>query len=95
MNNCMPSCEFDVRIDRKTVFGNPFRIESEEQRNYILDEHKKYFYERVKNNADFENNIKQLMQIYKRNRLLNLFCWCYPKRCHAETIKEYILANAD
>ena len=93
MNDCMPSCEFDVRVDRKTIFGNPFRIEDESQRDYVLDNHKKYFYERIKNDTDFKNNINQLIQIYKIYGHLNLFCWCYPKRCHAETIKEYILDN--
>ena len=39
---------FDVRVDRKTIFGNPFRIEDESLRDDALDKYQDYFYERIK-----------------------------------------------
>jgi hypothetical protein len=36
------------------------------------------------------NELKRLIDIYKKHGRLRLFCWCAPKKCHAETIKELI-----
>lgn len=85
---------FDVRVDRKTIFGNLFKIIDESERDQKLDQYEEYFRERTKNDADFRGEVEQLIEIYRKYKKLNLFCWCYPKRCHSETIKRYILQAA-
>ncbi len=32
-----------------------------------------------------------LQTLYQEHGKLRLFCWCSPKKCHAETIRDYIL----
>ncbi|MDR1982931.1 MAG: DUF4326 domain-containing protein [Holosporaceae bacterium] len=91
LRNVYPVNEFDVRVDRKTVFGNPFHMTTESQRNCICDQYEEYFQSRVENNVAFRQAIDELIYLYKKHGILNLFCWCYPKRCHAETIRAYIL----
>ena len=91
MNYSTPSYAFDVRVDRKTIFGNPFRIEDESLRDDALDRYQTYFYERIKKDLEFRNEAEKLLRLYEKYGTLNLFCWCFPKRCHSETIKEYII----
>lgn len=83
--------EYDIRVDRKSVFGNPFYMNNEKERDIVCNKYEKYFYTQIKSNKTFKNEIDKLVNIYKKCGQLNLFCWCYPKRCHAETIKNYIL----
>lgn len=94
MDDVMPSDEneFDVRVDRKTIFGNPFRINDESERDQMLDKYEEYFHERVKNDPEFRDAANHLVDLYKKHGKLNFFCWCYPKRCHSETIRAYILS---
>jgi hypothetical protein len=82
---------YDVRVDRKSVLGNPFYMKDESKRNEVCDKYSIYFYNKIKNNDEaFINELHRLLNIYKKYGKLNLFCWCYPKRCHAEVIKNYI-----
>lgn len=57
MNDVLPKYELDVRVDRKTIFGNPFRINDESERDAMLDQYEKYFYERVENDIEFKNAV--------------------------------------
>ena len=91
MDYSTPYYECDVRVDRKTIFGNPFRIEDESLRNDALDKYQVYFYDRIKKDLEFRNEAEKLLRLYEKYGMLNLFCWCFPKRCHSETIKEYII----
>ena len=75
----------------KTIFGNPFRIEDESLRDDALDRYQAYFYERIKKDLEFQNEAEKLLCLYEKHGTLNLFCWCFPKRCHSETIREYII----
>lgn len=88
-----PTEPYDVKICRlKSVLGNPFVLHNEDERDYVCDEYEKYFYEQIENkNIEFIDELNRLIDIYNKYKKLNLFCFCYPKRCHAETIKEYIL----
>ncbi|MBO7454387.1 MAG: DUF4326 domain-containing protein [Alphaproteobacteria bacterium] len=88
-----PYYEFDVRVDRKTIFGNPFRIDDESLRDCVLDKYQSYFHERIKKDVEFRNVVEKLLYIYEKHGRINLFCWWFPKRCHLETIKEYILSK--
>jgi len=87
-----PTKPWDVRVDRASVLGNPFYMKSEFERNYICDEYKTYFYAAMRADINCLTEIGRLISIYKHHGELNLFCWCTPKRCHAETIRDYIQA---
>lgn len=87
---------YDVRVDRASVLGNPFKMFDESQRDLVCTRYYKYFYNKVnardlKKNKTFIEEIQRLYSIYKKYGRLRLFCWCYPKRCHAETIKNFVL----
>ena len=87
-----PCEEWQVRVDRSSVLGNPFYMASEAQRNEVCDKYDAYFKEKVASGDEaFMNELRRLYKIAKRFGKLELYCWCFPKRCHAETIKKFLL----
>lgn len=83
--------EYDVRVDRSSVLGNKFYMKDETFRNEVCDKYEIYFNEKIRNNDElFLKELRRLYCIYKKYGKLRLFCWCYPRRCHAETIKKFL-----
>lgn len=83
---------YDIRVDRfNKVLGNKFFMQSEADRDRVCDLYKAWFTEQVKcKNELVLNELRRIYRIYKKYGKLRLFCWCAPKRCHAETIKEFL-----
>ena len=84
--------EYDVRVDRANpILGNRFRMTSESDRDKVCDMYEVWFNEQLaKQNEVLLNELRRLYVIYKRCGKLRLFCWCAPKRCHAETIRNFL-----
>ena len=79
---------FDVYIGRAGkgkdgYFGNPFPLLKGEERGSTLDNYKKYFFERIEKDIEFKEKILSL-------RGKTLGCFCKPKPCHGDIIKEYL-----
>ncbi len=79
-----------IRVDRKTELGNPFIMNGEDERNIVCEKYKKYFYNMLDNKQYWF--IEELKHIYKtaKRHDVALGCWCHPKRCHAEIIRDFI-----
>lgn len=81
-----------VRCDRgHSVLCNPFRVTSEDKRNESCDRFQAYFDRKVqvKTDASFMNSLRQIYQLALQQDV-TLACWCYPKRCHTQTIKAFL-----
>lgn len=68
----------DVKVDRSTKWGNPFRIGVDGNRNHVCDLYEHWF-----EHAEYLN-IKELKDA------LRLGCHCSPQRCHADYLKTQI-----
>lgn len=90
LRNCKPTEAWDFRVDRGTVVGNPFYMKDESKRDEVCDKYEEYFEKQRVENVDFLAYLTKLVLTYAAYGKLNLFCWCAPKRCHAETIKKYV-----
>lgn len=74
-----------MSIDRRTVFGNPFRLHKDGgtyTRMESIEEYKGYFATRILNDRSFRQQVEQL-------RGETLACWCVPKGCHGNVILAY------
>lgn len=88
----------EIACDRTTVFGNPYdhnRLGI--TRDECCDKFKEYFYNKLRN-PDFRDKVKSL-----KGKKLGCWCKCQPhcgnpkcisRRCHVETIVEYLESNA-
>ena len=65
-----------VRVDRATVWGNPFHMYSEDDREKVCAHFEAYAEKRVTDDPTWLEPL----------RGKDLACWCAPKRCHAETL---------
>lgn len=87
-----PKQEWDVKVDRGTPLGNPFYMKSERERDSVCDKYHILLLDQIKKcNQDILDELYGLRGIYSLFGELNLFCWCAPKRCHAETIIDALL----
>lgn len=70
-----------VRVDRITPYGNPFKVGVDGNRDTVCNMFEDYARQRLQTEPHWLDPLKGK----------NLACWCYPKRCHAETLMR--LAN--
>jgi len=82
----------DFRADRSTALGNPFYMNRESERELVCDQYEAYFLGNL--NPDvapvgFLSELDKILQAAKKGDI-TIGCWCAPKRCHCDTIKEYI-----
>lgn len=80
-----------IKVDRSNkILGNQFKMNNEKERNLVCDNYEKWFESQIKNKNEVV--LRELRQIYKLalKQDIALGCWCYPKRCHAITIKRFL-----
>ena len=90
LRNEKPNNAYDFKVDRSSVLGNPYYMFDECMRDDVCIKYEMYFYKKLKTDAAFKAELVKILRAYKQYGKVNLFCWCYPKRCHAETIKKWL-----
>lgn len=93
LRNTKPSNPYDIVVCRgKSSLGNPFILHNEEDRNKVCDDYEEWLHKQIReNNRAVMGQLDSLLIKYRIYSQLGLFCWCAPKRCHAETIREIVL----
>lgn len=66
---------YDVRIDRKTKWGNPFVVGRDGTRE-----------ECIRQFADWIVDQKTLMESLHELKGKRLGCWCHPQACHGQVL---------
>jgi hypothetical protein len=75
--------DYDTYIGRGSVFGNPFKIGVDGDRDEVIEKFRTYFYKRIEEDEGFKYTVLQL-----KDRRLG--CFCKPKKCHGDVIVEYL-----
>jgi hypothetical protein len=71
----------DVRIDRKTKWGNPYTMQTESDRDRVCNLYEVWLDKQLRQQ---KLNLKELKNAQR------LGCWCSPKRCHGDYLKRKI-----
>ena len=83
-----------IKVDRSNkILGNKFYMKTEADRNKVCDDYANWFNAKVNNNDISVMQELNRILIIARNNDIALGCWCYPKRCHSETIKAWLENN--
>jgi hypothetical protein len=73
---CVPDlCVRIVRIDRKSKWGNPYRMRSESERMHVIRKYAYYILD------------SKLLDDLHEIKGKWLACWCHPKPCHGDVLK--------
>lgn len=67
-------------------FGNPFSIKSEKDRDSVIQQYKRYLWNRVNNDPEFRERLWAL-------KGQTLGCFCKPHACHGDIIVSWIEAG--
>jgi hypothetical protein len=79
-----------IYIGRPTIFGNPFYMKSEAMRDEVVDKHRRHLREQYAMHKSVFNEINALVDRVRAGEHLALQCYCAPRRCHGDNIKELI-----
>ena len=71
--------EYDVRIDRKSRWGNPFIIGKHGNRNDVIAKHKSWLWGEIKAGRISHSDLAELHE-------QRLGCHCAPNPCHGDTL---------
>jgi hypothetical protein len=93
-HNPNPGKIIDFFIDRRSPVGNPFAMKTESERNFVCDQYQTWF-DLIMDGLgepplNFKEYINTMRDTHKRFGNINLWCWCAPKRCHGNTIKQWL-----
>ena len=75
----------DVYIGRGSIYGNPYLIGRDGERDEVVRKYRKYFFERIARDTQFKEAVEWL-----RNKDVSLGCYCKPLECHGDVILEYL-----
>ena len=87
-----PMYLYDVKVCRgSSPLGNPFPLYEEADRDKVCNAYERWFVGQMASNMTVRKEANRLLELYRKHGALRLFCWCAPKRCHAQTIRAWIL----
>jgi hypothetical protein len=79
-------------VGRPSPLGNPFKLECESDRDLVIARYEVWLRERIAaRDKRVCNELNRLYDIARDTGLLELVCWCAPKRCHADVIRTVLL----
>jgi Domain of unknown function (DUF4326) len=79
-------------VGRPSPLGNPFKLEHESDRDAVIARYEVWLRERIAaRDQRVCDELNRLYVIARDTNLLELVCWCAPKRCHAEVIRKVLL----
>jgi hypothetical protein len=80
----LPRAQWDIRVDRSTIFGNPYVIGRDGDRKEVVSKFISYFLTRMLTDTKFRNRVLEL-----KDRALG--CWCEDNEpCHARFIAKFL-----
>ena len=92
-----PSNPWDVRVDRSSVLGNKYRMGlGGRNRENVCDAYDTWLKKAIRDSyKSVTAELHRLDMLHQEHGILRLFCWCTPKRCHAESIKQYLQVSPE
>jgi hypothetical protein len=69
---------YDVRIDRQTVWGNPFVIGKDGTRKQVIEKYREWLLD--------DPVMVRVAKLKLKGKVLG--CWCAPKPCHGDVLLE-------
>lgn len=88
-NKTLSNDEF-IYCGRGSPLGNKYHIDKNVNRDVVITLYKDWFYKNLKNKSVNDYLQKIIIQL-ELDGYVNLGCFCAPKKCHCEIIREYLI----
>jgi len=93
--------QYDIKVDRSTRMGNPFRMNGERDRENVCNRFEIYVACQIYVHAHLsvmDTLMREVDRFIERNpdaKEIRLGCWCKPKRCHADALARLVKEKLD
>lgn len=77
-------------VGRPSTLGNPYPMRKEAERERVVEQYLAWLRKQYAANGPVRAELERLLSIAQRQPL-ELVCFCAPKRCHADVIRDAIL----
>jgi hypothetical protein len=74
------------------VLGNPFMIGRDGTRAEVIARYRVWLRQQWRHGGAVRQELERLAAQYGREGQLTLLCWCAPLACHADVVREAVLA---
>jgi len=85
------------RVDRRTPLGNPYPLEDEDDREVVVDRYREHLRRRLDDHERDPNPtgeaFDRILEAVRRGDRVELACWCSPKLCHGDAIRDELEAR--
>ena len=76
---------------RESPLSNKFRTNLSYNLTDVLQLYKSWLYTNfIKGEGEVYEEIMRLITLVKEGKEINIACWCKPKQCHGDIIKEFV-----
>jgi hypothetical protein len=90
MRGGTPRGFMEVYVGRPSVLGNPFSMSDESEREGVVQSFRSYLREQWALKGPVRAELEELAERVRDGECIALQCWCAPKACHGDVIKEAI-----
>jgi hypothetical protein len=80
-----------IPIHRPYPLGNPFIMRKDDERGAVIERYRNSFDQLYSTNKNFEKAVNEIIIYLLKGDNVALECYCVPKPCHGNVIKEKIL----
>lgn len=84
-----------VYVGRPSVLGNPYPLHDEKERDAVIEKYRAWLRSEYCKKGSVYKALVELADRYRKGEEIVLVCWCAPRRCHADVIKEAIIGIAE
>ena len=81
-----------VYVGRPSVLGNPYKLRGESSRTAVIEKYRQWLRNQWKQGGPAKWMLLWLVRSYREDGQLVLVCSCVPKACHADVIRDAVLA---
>jgi hypothetical protein len=71
--------------------GNPFLVGRDGTREEAIARYRRWLRAQWRHDGAVRQELERLAAKYRRDGQLTLRCWCAPRPCHADVIREAVL----
>jgi Domain of unknown function (DUF4326) len=81
-----------VYVGRPSALGNPFLVGRDGTREDVIARYRQWLRAQWRRGGAVRQELEWLAAQYRRDGQLTLLCWCAPRLCHADVVREAVLA---